>query len=140
MASTKITGLSGTIQVADASGTLQNIGTDITNYTLTTPRGTEDVTGMNKFANERLLLLTDYTVTLNGVFDPGANLSHSVFATIAGTSVTRSVSIAPTAVTTTPIITVNCLLTDYQITRANTAELTWQVPGSLADGAVPTWA
>ena len=136
----KLTGLSGTLQVADASATLQNIGTDITNYTFTTPRGLEDTTGMNKFANERLLLLTDFTVTLNGIFDNGANLSHSVFSTVTGTSVTRSLSIAPTPVTTTPIITVNCLITDYQITRANTAELTWQVPGSLADGTVPTWA
>ena len=31
------------------------------------------------------------------------------------------------------------LLTDYQVTRANTGELTWQVPGVLADGTVPTW-
>jgi hypothetical protein len=136
----KLTGLSGTIQVADAGAVLRDIGTDITNYTFTTPRGLEDTTGMNKFANERLLLLTDFTVTLNGIFDNGANLSHSVFSTVTGTSVTRSVSIAPTSVATTPIITVNCLITDYQITRSNTAELTWQVPGSLADGAVPTWA
>lgn len=138
--STKITGLSGTILVADATATLQNIGTDVTNYAFTMPRGVEDVTGMNKFAHEQLLLLTDFTVTLNGIFDPGPNLSHSVFSTVSGTSVTRSVSIAPTSVTTTPIITVNCLITDYQITRANTAELTWQVPGQLADGNVPTWA
>lgn len=136
----KLTGLSGTIQVADATPTLRDISNDITNYTFTTPRGLEDTTGMNKFANERLLLLTDFTVTLNGIFDNSANLSHSVFSTVTGTSVTRTVSIAPTSVTTTPIITVNCLITDYQITRANTAELTWQVPGSLADGNVPTWA
>jgi hypothetical protein len=136
----KLTGLSGTILVADASSALQNIGTDVTNYTFTTPRGLEDVTGMNKFAHEQLLLLTDFTVTLNGIMDTGANLSHSVFSTVTGTSVTRSVSIAPTSVTTTPIITVNCLITDYQITRANTGELTWQVPGQLADGNVPTWA
>ena len=136
----KLTGLSGTLQVSDAGGTLQNIGNDITNYNFSTPRGLEDVTGMNKFANERLLLLTDFTVTFNGIMDTGANLSHSVFSTVTGTSVTRTVSIAPTPTTTTPIITVNCLITDYQITRANTGELTWQVPASLADGNVPTWA
>jgi hypothetical protein len=135
----KLTGLSGTLQVSDGT-TLQNIGTDITNYTFTTPRGLEDTTGMNKFANERLLLLTDFTVTLNGIFDNGANLSHSVFSTVTSSSVARTVSIAPTPTTTTPIITVNCLITDYQITRTNTAELTWQVPASLADGVVPTWA
>jgi len=136
----KLTGLSGTLKVTDAATTYRDIGTDITNYTFSTPRGLEDTTGMNKFANERLLLLTDFTVTFNGIFDNDPNLSHSVFSTVTGTSVTRSVSIAPTSVTTTPIITVNCLITDYQITRANTAELTWQVPASLADGAVPVWA
>jgi len=138
--STKITGLSGTLSVTDASAAYQNIGTDITNYAFTMPRGLEDVTGLNKFAHEQLLLLTDFTLTLNGIFDPGPNLSHSVFSTVSGTSVTRSVSISPTAVTTTPIITVNCLITDYQITRANTAELTFQVPAQLADGNVPVWA
>lgn len=136
----KLTGLSGTLQVADAGAVLRDIGTDVTNYSFTTPRGLEDTTGMNKFANERLLLLTDFTVTFNGIFDNGANLSHSVFSTVTGTSVTRTVSIAPTSVPTTPIITVNCLITDYQITRSNTAELTWQVPASLADGNVPVWA
>jgi hypothetical protein len=120
----KLTGLSGTLKVTDAATTYRDIGTDITNYTFSTPRGLEDTTGMNKFANERLLLLTDFTVTFNGIFDNDPNLSHSVFSTVTGT----------------PIITVNCLITDYQITRANTAELTWQVPASLADGNVPVWA
>jgi hypothetical protein len=32
------------------------------------------------------------------------------------------------------------LFTDYQLTRSNSGELTWQAPGSLADGTVPTWA
>ena len=63
-----------------------------------------------------------------------------MFSLVPSTSVLRSVSIAPTAVTTTPIITVNCYLTDYQITRDNTGNLTWQVPGQLGDGTVPLWA
>ncbi len=139
----KLTGLSGTIQVADAGAVLRNIGTDITNYAFTTPRGTQDVTGMNVFAHQRLLLLTDFTVTFNGIMDNDPNLSHSVFSTIpssTGAAAIRAVSIAPTSVATTPIITVNCILTDYQVTRSAAAELTWQVPGTLADGAVPTWA
>lgn len=136
----KLTGLSGTLKVTDAGTTYRDIGSDITNYNFSTPRGLEDVTGMNKFAHERLVLLTDFTVTFNGIMDNDANMSHSVFSTVTGTSVTRSISLAPTPTTTTPIITVNCLITDYQVTRTNSAELTWQVPASLADGAVPTWA
>jgi hypothetical protein len=32
------------------------------------------------------------------------------------------------------------LFTDYQLTRAQTGELTWSAPGVLANGAVPTWS
>jgi hypothetical protein len=136
----KISGLGATIIVQDAGSVARTISNDITNYTFTTPRATQETTGVDKSAIERLLLLADYTVNLNGVLNTAANMSHAVFATIPSTSVTRSVSIAPTSNGSTPILAVNCLLTDYQITRANTGELTWQVPGSLADGSVPTWA
>jgi hypothetical protein len=136
----KISGLGGTIQVMDATSTLRTITNDVTNYTWTNPRGVQDTTGVDKFAHEQLLLLADYSVTLNGVFNSAANFSHAVFATITTTTVVRNVSIAPTSNSGTPILAVNCVLTDYQITRSNTGELTWQVPGQLADGAVPTWA
>ena len=32
------------------------------------------------------------------------------------------------------------LYTDYPVQRSNTGELTASIPGSLADGSVPTWA
>lgn len=136
----KTSGLGGTIKVMDATSTLQTITNDVTNYTWTNPRGVQDTTGVDKFAHEQLLLLADYSVTLNGVFNSAANFSHAVFSTVTSTTVNRQVSIAPTSNSSTPILVVNCVLTDYQITRANTGELTWQVPGQLADGAVPTWA
>src|SRR5579859_7958170 len=136
----KTSGLGGAIIVQDSGGTAQTITNDCTNYSFTTPRATQDVTGVDKFANERILLLADYSVTLNGVFNTAANQSHAVFSTIPSTTVTRSVEIDPIGTTTGfPKLVVNCLLTDYQITRANTGELTWQVPGSLADGTAPTW-
>lgn len=136
----KTSGLGGVVKVADASSTLQTISNDVTNYTFTTPRATQDITGIDKFATEKLLLLADYTVTLNGVFNTAANLSHAVFSTIPSTSVTRAVEVDPIGTTAGfPKLTVNNILTDYQITRTNTGELTWQVPGTLQDGAVPTW-
>lgn len=136
----KTSGLGGVIKVADASSSVQTITNDVTNYQFSTPRAVQDTTGVDKFANERLLLLADYSVTLNGVFNTASNLSHAVFSTIPSTSVNRSVEIDPIGTTTgNPKLVVNCLLTDYQLTRSNTGQLTWQVPGSLADGAVPTW-
>jgi hypothetical protein len=137
----KTSGLGGVIIVQDAVPTARTITNDITNYSFTTPRNTQDTTGVDKFANERLLLLADYTVTLNGVFNTAANQSHDVFKTVTSTSVTRSVEIDPIGASSgMPTLVNNCLLTDYQITRANTGELTFQVPGSLADGTVPAWA
>lgn len=136
----KTSGLGGVIKVADASSVSQTITNDVTNYQFSTPRAVQDVTGVDKSANERILLLADYSVTLNGVFNTAANMSHAVFSTIPSTSVQRATEIDPIGTTTgNPKLPVNCLLTDYQITRANTGELTWQVPGSLADGTVPTW-
>lgn len=142
----KTSGLGAAIKVADASSVVQTITNDVTNWSFTTPRNTQDVTGVDKFANERILLLADFTVTLNGVFNssgfvaPDTATSHAVFSTVTSTSVQRSVEVDPIGASTgAPSLVCNCLLTDYQITRANTGELTWQVPGSLADGNAPAW-
>lgn len=138
----KTSGLGGAIVVEDSTPTARTITNDVTNYQFSTPRAVQDVTGVDKFANERILLLADFSVTLNGVFNSAdSNMSHDVFKTVSSTSVVRSVEIDPIGTTTgLPALVVNCLLTDYQITRANTGELTWQVPGSLADGTVPAWS
>ena len=133
----KLSGLGGSVVCGDSSNSANTITEDITNWTLSTPRAEQDVTGVGKSANERILLLADCSVTLNGVFDDGAGLAHVTFATIPSTSEVRTLVLTPT--TDDPYISVNVLLTDYQLTRAATGELTFQVPGSLADGTVPQW-
>ena len=40
----------------------------------------------------------------------------------------------------TPILVCNCVLSDYALTRSAAGDLTFQVKGDLADGALPTWA
>jgi len=135
----KVSGLGSAITIDDASGTPRIISNDITNYSFTTPRGVQDVTGLDKSATERILLLADFTNQLNGVVNYTANQSHDVFKTVTSTSVNRT-SVHQVTSAGSPSITCEILYTDYQITRAATGELTWQVPGSLADGAVPTWA
>lgn len=137
----KTSGLGSVVKVADSSASSQTISNDVTNYQFSTPRAVQDTTGVDKFANERLLLLADFSVTLNGIFNQAANMSHAVFSTISSTSVVRAVELDPLGTTTgLPKLPVNCVLTDYQITRAAGGALTWQVPGALADGAVPTWS
>lgn len=133
----KSTGLAQTtLSVDDASGTAKDIRNDITNWQMATPRGVQDVTGVDKSANERLLLLADASVTLNGVFNPATGKSHDVFKTVPSTSVARTVAVTINGVT----LNNEMLFTDYQLTRSDSGELTWSAPGSLADGNVPTWA
>lgn len=132
----KSTGLAWTtFTVSDSTGTNPiDIRNDCTELAFATPRGVQDVTGLDKSAHERLLLLADFSVTPKGVFNP--SVSHVVFSTVPSTSVNR-----PTAIVVNgKSISANCLYTDYSVTRSNTGELTWQAPGALADGSVPTWS
>ena len=130
-------GLGATISVDDSGGTLRNISTGVTNFAVSTPRGVQDVTGVDKSAMERLLLLADFSFTPSGVFDDTATVgSHIVFRTVPSTSVLRTTTVLVNGVT----LTGELLYSDYSITRAQDGSLTWTAPGVLADGAVPTWA
>lgn len=133
----KSTGLGQTaLSIDDAGGTARDIRNDITNWQLSTPRGVQDVTGVDKSANERLLLLADVSFTANGVHNPASNRQHDVFKTVPSTSVARTVTLTVNGVT----LATELLFSDYQLTRSDSGELTWSAPGALADGTVPTWA
>lgn len=135
----KASGLGYAVTVADATPTNRVLSNDITDFNYALPRAVQDITGVDKFAFERLLLLADYSVQLNGVFNNAANQSHDVFKTISSTSVNRAIILALTVGAVTSTLTNNCVLTDYQLKRAAGGAFTWTVPGALADGAVPTW-
>ncbi|MFB4312937.1 hypothetical protein [Actinomadura sp. 21ATH] len=122
--------------VDDSSGTPREIRNGCTNLQFATPRTVQDVTGLDKSAIERILLLADFSITLNGVFDPAANASHDVFKTVPSTSVNRTTTLTIAGQT----LANEVLYTDYPLTRAAGGEFTWAVPGVLADGTVPTWA
>lgn len=137
MAAIKETGLGWTtLSVDDSSGAAKAIKNDITNFQFATPRGVQDVTGVDKSAFERLLLLADFTITLNGVFDDQADQAHAVFKTVPSTSVARTTTLTVSGQT----LAAEVLYTDYALTRAQSGELTWTAPGVLADGTVPTWS
>src|ERR1700742_5079332 len=125
-----------TLMVDDASGTPQDIRNDVTQLDFSTPRAVQDITGIDKFANERLLLLADFSINLQGVFNAAANKSHAVFSSIPSTSVNRTTQMVGNAAT----LTNEVLYTDYPLTRDSGGALTWKVPGALADGTVPTWS
>ena len=114
----------------------------MTNFTFATPRGVQDVTGIDKSALERLLLLADFSCTLNVVFNPA--LSHAVFSSVPSTSVNRMIANTIGGknlnLGTAGAGNGAVLFTDYTLTRNNTGELLAAIPGVLANGAVPTWS
>jgi hypothetical protein len=125
-----------TCSIDDSGGVARAIVNDFTNISFATPRGVQDVTGIDKSAYERLLLLADATFEGTIVFNDAANQSHDVFKTVSSTSVARTVTLTVSGQT----LANEMIFTDYPLTRAASGELTSTVPGQLANGAVPTWA
>lgn len=125
-----------TLSVDDSNGVAKAIKNDVTSFDFGTPRDVQDVTGIDKSAVERLLLLADFSINLNGVFNDAADFSHAVFKTVPSTSVARTTTLVVSGNTLAPEV----LYTDYALNRGEKGELTWKAPGVLADGAVPTWS
>ncbi|MCI0690228.1 MAG: hypothetical protein L0Y54_23770 [Sporichthyaceae bacterium] len=133
----KETGLGWTtLSVDDSAGTPQAIKNDVHNFEFATPRGVQDVTGVDRSAMERLLLLADFSITLNGTFNDAAGFSHQVFKTVPSTSVARTVTLVVSGQT----LANETLFTDYQLTRGEDGSLVFTAPGVLADGTVPAWS
>ena len=132
-----------------------DISPDVTNVDFSTPRNTQEITGMDKAAMERLLLLSDYSSTWNGVFNNGPNpnppltpaTEHShgrlrMVSLAGGLKGTQVLGISNTenrtAIATLTIDEV--IVTDYQLTRAASGELTWSAPCMLSNGELPEWS
>lgn len=134
----KETGLGWTaLDVDDSAGVVQDIRNDVTNFQFATPRGVQDVTGIDRSAMERLLLLADFSITLNFVFNDATSDSvHDVFKDVPSTSVARTTTITVSGQTIAPEV----LYTDYSYNRNADGSLTGTAPGVLANGVVPTWS
>ncbi len=131
----KETGLGWTTcSVDNASASLQDIKNDVTNLDISTPSNLMEVTGIDKFAMERLALLQDGTGTLNTVFNPASNRAHAVLS--GDLRVVRTI----TNVISAKTLSMEVLFSDYALTRGAGGEFTGSSPFSLADGTVPTWA
>ena len=129
-----------TLSVDDSADTLRAIINDVTNFGYSIPSNVQDVTGLDKSAMERLLLLADAQLTLNGVFNDQATTgSHVIFKnyrTLNAGEVGRSVSLVHSGQTLNNEI----LFNDYNLTRGADGSLTWAAPGGLAGGTVPAWS
>lgn len=133
----KESGLGWTTQeVDDSASSAKDIKNDITDINWNITRATGDVTGMDKSAYERLILLADFSVQMNGAFNDASNLSHDVGKTVGSADVVRTVK----AVISGQTLINECILTDYANTRSPTGEWTWNIPGVLQSGTDPTWS
>ena len=135
----KDTGFPMTVSVDDSGGALRDISNDITNISFGTPQNQQDITGLDKSGIERLGLLKDGQVTLNGVFNDDTNKSHDVlkdFDTIFAGEVGRTVTIAISGQT----LSMEMLFTDYALTRGTDGSLVWTASCQLSDGTSPSWS
>ena len=132
----KESGLGMAIAIDDSGGSARTISNDLTNFDFAIPRAVQDVTGIDKSAMERLLLLADFSITANGIFNDASNMSHDVFKTVSSTSVARTVTITVSGQT----LPNETFFTDYSLGRGADGALTWSAPGVLTGGTVPTWA
>ena len=135
----KESGLGMTVSVDDSGGSLRDISNDVTSVTISTPSGEQEITGVDKSAVERLLLLADGKVTLSGVFNDAANMSHAVFKdyrTLFTAQVGRTVTIAHSGQT----LSMEMLFTDYSLNRSADGSLVWSAPAVLSSGTAPAWS
>lgn len=126
-----------TCMLDDATGDPDDIREDTTSLQWALPRAVQDVTGLDKFAVERLILLADLSGTISGVFDDATDKAHEVLKTVG--------SATPTSRTLTNTISGQTLagevhITDYAMTRSPAGEFTWTAPFVLANGTAPTWS
>lgn len=127
-----------TLSIDDSAGTLRAIINDVNTLTFAMPRAVQDVTGADKSAFERLLLLADFSGTLGApAFNDAASTGfHTVMKTVSSTSVARTLTLSVSGQT----ISNEVLVTDYAMTRGQDGSLSASCPFVLADGTVPTWS
>lgn len=136
----KEAGFPMTVSVDDSGGTLRDISNDVTSITINTPSGVQDVTGVDKSAMERILLLGDGSGSITGVFNDAATTGiHTVlknYRTIFAGQVGRTLTIAISAQT----LSMEVIFTDYSLNRGQDGSLIVTAPFQLSSGTVPAWS
>ena len=130
----KETGITSTISVDDSGGTLRNISNDVLSFSVNTPQGLIDATGVDKSAMERLIGLSDGTVSLTMAFNDATGASSfDVFKTRTGV---RTFTWAQSGQT----LSMEMLVGNVSFSRGQDGNLQLTAELSLQSGTVPTWA
>jgi hypothetical protein len=129
----KFTGLGMALTVDDSSGAGVIISEDVASVTQNTTNGEQDVTGLSQSAIERLSLLEDTDLTINGSGFPSST-TRAVFTNRANE---RTVVIQyPDLVE----FTFEGRVYSYNLVRGQDGGVTWTANIKQADGAVGVWS
>ena len=144
MAVGKSTGMGITVfSIDDSGGSARAVLNDVLSFGIKTPRGLQDVTGLDKSAHERLTLLADGSVDMSYVFNDAATTGFFTvmknFATIFAGQVGRTLTITFSGVVGAHTLAMELLFADVPWTRGTDGSLTGSCTGQLSDGTVPAW-
>lgn len=114
----------------DLSGDINAIGTAGATIAM------DDITGIDKYAHERLALLRDGTLSFTAFFDP--SVSHPVLSDLPGTD-TLMTFIPPPQEAGSPAACLNALQVSYNPTRSNAGALTIACEGNADAGEPLHW-
>jgi len=134
----KQSGITYAVSIDDGAGSPQTISNDVTSVTVNTPRAVQDVTGLDKAAVERLLLLADATVSITGVYNTQATTgSHTVLKSIPSSAQVRTLVLTPLGGSA---LTMEVVGTNYTVARSQSGELTFTAEFALQNGTAPAWS
>ncbi len=125
-----------TFSVDDEGGNVRAILNDISDVGIAIPSAEQDVSGLDKSAIERIHLLADAQVSVNGIYNPTQLTgAHYVLSTV-NLGVNRTYTMTHSGQT----LAMEMLLESYELNRAPDGSLVFASVANLGDGTVPAWA
>ncbi len=135
----KETGMAWTTCSIDiAAGTLATLINDVTSLDLSISNGVQDITGLDKSAMERQLLLGDFSIDPTMVFNDAA--THSVFAVFKDTNVTATGTRTTDLEISGQGLNNEVVFPTVGWARAADGSFIVTANGQLSDGAVPAFS
>lgn len=123
----KLSAITTTVTIAG-----NNISNDVGSLSFDTPYGSQEVTGLDKSAVERLLLRADCTGTLNFFFNVDSSRSHATLKTPGSKTVVLYFGQVATA-------TFTAIFTNYALNVAEDGSITGTANWALSSGTAVAW-
>jgi hypothetical protein len=137
----KEAGLGMTMGVDDSGGSARAIANDLTAVNWDQQSNVMDITGIDKSAMERLLLLADFQITLNAVFNDAATTTmFAVFKNYRTSTAGSGTGRTTTMVHSGQTLANEVIYSALSMTRGSDGSFTANIPGSLTGGVVPVWS